>query len=100
MKRIITLVAVAALMVALTAMPALAQQNQTGLVNVGVDLDNNNILTQNEVIVAVPVGIAANVCGVNANVLAQQIGDPQFGGCTADADSIADIRPGPFRPQQ
>ncbi len=99
MKRIIASLIVAALMVALTAMPALAQQNQTGLVNVGVDLDNNNILTQNEVIVAVPVGIAANVCDVNANVLALQLRD---GGasCTATSNAIADIRPGPFQPQQ
>ncbi len=100
MKRMIALLTVTALMVALTATPALAQQNQSGLVNVGIDLDDTNVLTQNEVIVAVPIGIAANVCGVNANVLAQQKNNPSFVGCTADADAIADIKPGPFNPQQ
>lgn len=56
--------------------PALAQQN--GLVNVDVsnvlndlDLDLlNNSLNNNTV--QVPIGIAANVCGVDANVLAGQ----------------------------
>ncbi len=98
-KAVFAVLLTSALMVAFAATPALAQQNQTGLVNVGVDLDNNNILSQNEVIVAVPVGIAANVCGVDVNVLAQQKNNPSFVGCTADADAIADIQPGPFQPQ-
>ena len=39
-----------------------------GLVNVTV----TDLLNQNEVNVQVPIGVAANVCGVNANVLASQ----------------------------
>ncbi len=65
MKRIIALLTVTALMLALTAMPALAQQN--GLVNIEV----RNVLNNNKVAVQVPIGIAANVCGVQANILAQ-----------------------------
>ncbi len=67
------------------------------LVGVGVDVNNNQILDQNEVIAQVPVGIAANVCGVNAAVLAQQRNDGSTG-CTATSDAIATV-PGPFQPQ-
>ena len=64
---------------ALTTTPALAQvSNQGGLVNVDVsnvlndlDLDLlNNSLNNNTV--QVPVGVAAAVCGIDANVLAHQ----------------------------
>ena len=66
------------------------------LVGVGIDVNNNQILDQNEVVVQVPVGIAANVCDVNANVLAQQRkrGSTR---CVSDADSFATV-PGPFQP--
>ena len=65
-----------AVMMAAIATPAIAQQN--GLVNVDVsnvlnnlDLDLlNNSLNNNAV--QVPIGVAANVCGVDANVLASQ----------------------------
>lgn len=67
MKRILALISVAALMVALTAMPALAQPQQRGLVNVNI----TDVVTLEDVIVQVPIGVAANVCGVQANVLAQ-----------------------------
>lgn len=57
--------------------PGMAQQS--GLVNVDVSNVANNIarninvdVSQIPVTVQVPIGIAANVCGVNANVLAQQ----------------------------
>jgi hypothetical protein len=64
---------------ALTATPALAQvSNQGGLVNVDVtnvlnslDLDLlNNSLNNNTV--QVPIGVAAAVCGIDANALAHQ----------------------------
>ena len=67
MKRILALISVAALMVALAAMPALAQPQQRGLVNVNI----TDVLTGNEVAVQIPIGVAANVCGVQANVLAR-----------------------------
>ena len=79
------LVAVAAMTV--LAAPAAAQQN--GLVNVDVsnvlnnlDLDLlNNSLNNNTV--QVPIGIAANVCGVTANVLAAQKKGSDPVSCTA-----------------
>jgi hypothetical protein len=54
--------------------------------------------------VQVPVGIAANICGVSANVLAQQRRSDQDVTCTAqgegDATSNTVIRslPRPFQP--
>ncbi len=85
------LIATAAL--AAIATPAVAQQN--GLVNVDVsnvlnnlDLDLlNNSLNNNTV--QVPIGIAATVCDVSANVLAAQrkAGGPTT--CTAKSTSEA-----------
>ena len=68
MRRLLALISVAALMVALTAMPVLAQPLFSGgLVNItiidAVSLEETNV--------QVPIGVAANVCGVQANVLAQ-----------------------------
>ena len=61
------------------ASPAAAHQQ--GLVNLDVDV------TDNEVIVQVPIGIAANVCGVNAAVLAtgSQSTDPV---CETDVSNL------------
>jgi hypothetical protein len=70
---------IAAAALAAVATPALAQvSNQGGLVNVDVsnvlnnlDLDLlNNSLNNNTV--QVPVGVAAAVCGIDANVIAKQ----------------------------
>lgn len=84
------------------ATPALAQVNTSGgLVNVSVQnvdilknfLNNDQIAALNNVsvpvTVQVPIGVAANVCGVNANVLASQrkAGDPVS--CTARNGSKA-----------
>ena len=77
-------VAVATLAV-VGASPASAQtNNQSGLVNVNVQ----NLALQIPVSVAVPVGVAANVCGVNANVLATQLPSGPVS-CTATSDSTA-----------
>jgi len=61
-----------------TAVPALAQNNSS-LVTVNISNVANNLaqnlkvdVSQIPVTVQVPVGVAANVCGVDANVLAQQ----------------------------
>ena len=67
---------------------------QSGLVNVDISNVANNIarninvdVSQIPVTVQAPIGIAANVCGVNANVLAQQgVGAAQ---CTATSTSNA-----------
>jgi hypothetical protein len=92
---------------AAVATPALAQVNTSGgLVNVSVQnvdvlknfLNNDQIAALNNVsvpvTVQVPVGVAANVCGVNANVLAQQkkTGDATCtarNGSKALADAVA-----------
>ncbi len=71
-----------------------AHAQQAGLVNVDISNVANNIaqninvdVSQIPVTVQVPVGIAANVCGVNANVLARQgTGAAQ---CTATSTSTA-----------
>ena len=72
----------AAAVAAAGATPALAQQG--GLVNVSIDdvsvlnnfLDGSQIAALNNVsvpvTVQVPIGVAANVCGIDANVLAHQ----------------------------
>jgi hypothetical protein len=93
---------IAAAAVAAIATPAAAQlTGQGGLVNVSVSnvdilknfLNNDQIALLNgvqvPVTVAVPIGVAANVCGVNANVLAAQkkTGDPVT--CTARNGSKA-----------
>ena len=92
----------AAAAVAATATPAVAQiGNSQGLVAVNVTDVNilNNFLNDTQiaalnnvtvpVTVQVPIGVAANVCGVNANVLASQrkAGDPVT--CTARNGSKA-----------
>jgi glutamine phosphoribosylpyrophosphate amidotransferase len=78
--------AVAAASLALmAALPASAQTNgQSGLVNVNVQ----DLALQVPVSVAVPVSAAANVCGVNVNVLAQQLQNGPVS-CTATSDSTA-----------
>lgn len=57
-----------------------------GLVNIAVD----DVLSQNDVNVQVPVGIAANVCGVSVAVLATLVPAPGPVDCTATA-TIEDI---------
>ena len=86
MKRVIAILAVAMLMVFSTVAPALAQR-QVGLVNIIIE----------DVAIAVPVAVAANVCNVNANVIEAQFIGTQEAVCTADADAMAQI-PGPFQP--
>ena len=81
MRRIHTVLAtaIAALtMGLLVAGPASAQTTQNGLVNVNIQ----------NVTIQVPIAIAANLCDINVNVLAQQ---QRNGGaqCTATAQSIA-----------
>jgi branched-subunit amino acid ABC-type transport system permease component len=90
---------IAAAAVALTATPSLAQVNTSGgLVNVSVQnvdilknfLNNDQIAALNgiqvPVTVAVPIGVAANVCGVSAAVIGKSTSDPV---CTARNGSKA-----------
>lgn len=82
MKRIIALITTMALMMALSAMPALAQPILTGgLVNV-------TIVDVEDVVVQVPVAAAANICGIDVNVLVEDLQDGDAN-CTATAISRA-----------
>ncbi len=77
--------ALGALSVAAASSPAYAASNsQNGLVNVNLQ----DIAVQAPVTVAVPVGIAADVCNVSAAVLAQQANLGQAS-CTATTTSTA-----------
>jgi hypothetical protein len=78
--RMAALIAVAVLPLAATAAYAQPGGNQAGDSLVNVQISDLTIL--------VPVGVAANLCDVNANVLAEQV---RSGGaeCTATATSIA-----------
>jgi hypothetical protein len=69
-------------MTALVAVPASAQPEQNGLVNIIVD----------DVTVQVPVSVAANICDVNVGILAAQldVGDTN---CTATSESTASRGP-------
>ncbi len=67
-----------------TFVPSQAQQ-QEGLVNVNVSDVELGVIAN----VQAPVGIAANVCGVAANVLAQDVGGTGEAACEATAESAA-----------
>jgi hypothetical protein len=86
MKRLIAVLATAALMASSVVAPALAQE-QSGLVNIIIE----------DVVVAVPVAVAANICDVNVNVIAEQFVGTEDVVCEADADAMAEVPP-PFRP--
>ena len=80
---------VGALAVGIGAPSAGAQTTQRGLVNVAVDDVN------------VPIGVAANVCNVSANVLSQAIGSPSgVGDCDAVAEPTATGGGGPGHTRQ
>lgn len=91
--------AVASAALAFSAAPALAQNNGLVVVdlsNANVELLNNlaqNLNIQNvnvlrDVQVQVPIGIAAAICDVNANVLAKQRKNSNFK-CTAQNQTTA-----------
>jgi len=92
-----TLVAATTVALGLAMAPAFAQNQSTqgGLVNVSLgnvkpEIAKNINVSENQVpvTVQVPVGVAANVCGVDANVLAQQ-GRGGTAQCTAKNTSTA-----------
>jgi hypothetical protein len=76
---------------ALAFSPAAYAQQQEGLVTVNVS--NNEILEELQlsapVDVQVPIGIAANVCGIDANVIAEQRKDDENWSCEAENTSQA-----------
>jgi hypothetical protein len=89
MRRITTAVAAACALALATATGAMAQTNQSGLVNVNV-ADNT---------VQVPIAIAANICDVSVGILASNIADTGSATCDALAASGATVTPsGPGGP--
>jgi hypothetical protein len=78
--RFATLLTTGAVAVGLVAAPGASAQ-QSGLVNV----DIHNVLNNNRVAVAIPINAAANICGVQVNVLAQQLASGPVE-CTAGAN--------------
>ena len=75
-----------ALTVAMLAMPASAQPVVIGGGLVNVNVSGNTI--------QVPIGVAANVCDVNAAVLVQEFEDNGTADCDATVESIASRGPG------
>ena len=85
MRKMLTLVAalLAIVATALVAMPASAQTQQDGLVNVNLE----------GIDIGLPIAVAANVCDLDVNVIAESrsLGETA---CTADAESGAVFGPG------
>ncbi len=85
-KRAVTTAAVAGGMALAPTVPALAQGPVVtgGLVNVTVTnlLNNDTILSNNNVGVGVAAGVAANVCGVAVNVISTELASGQNVNCT------------------
>ena len=80
---------------AIACLPAAFAQAQSGLVNVNVSNVANDIarnlsvdVSQIPVTVQAPIGVAANVCGVAANVLGQQAASGNAS-CAATTTSTA-----------
>jgi len=85
-KRLVTTLFATGLLAAGVASPASAQPVVTGgLINVTLV----DVLSHDEIAVQVPVGIAANVCDVNAAVLLAAVRDTGSATCDATAESIA-----------
>jgi hypothetical protein len=83
-KRLVVAAIVAGSLAAGAATPAAAQtQTQTGLVNVAIG----------DVVIQVPVAIAANICDLNVGVLVGDFRDDGEAKCTAVSGSEATITP-------
>jgi hypothetical protein len=80
--------ALAAAMALTVGISSTASAQQSGLVNVNVEDVDLGVIAQ----VQVPIGIAANVCNVGANVLAADIDQDGEAECTADAETVANNR--------
>jgi hypothetical protein len=86
MKKFLATTFATALMAFGIAAPASAQPVVTGgLINVTLV----DVLSHDNIAVQVPVGIAANVCDVNAAVLLAAVRDTGSATCNATAESIA-----------
>jgi hypothetical protein len=83
-KRIVASACATAMAAVAFAAPATAQP-QIGLVNVDLDVSHNNI--------AIPVSVnaAANICGVEVEVLTTDLLDNNQAFCAADADQTVEL---------
>jgi len=80
MKRILATSATAAIVLTGSTLGLAAPANAQPLVTGGlVNIDTGDILSNNNVALGVALGLAANICDVNVNVLAVQLRD---GGAT------------------
>jgi hypothetical protein len=86
-KRMMASVFATALAAVAIAAPTATAQPQIGLVNIDLDVSHNNI--------AIPVSVnaAANICGVEVDVLTTELltGD-RTATCEADADQTVELR--------
>lgn len=80
-KRLLAAAGVAATISVVPAIPAFAGglPGNGGLVNVTV----TDVLNNNQTSVQIPLDVAANVCGVNVNVLSAQLAGAGNATCTA-----------------
>ena len=79
---------IAAAGLALALSGAAFAQNQDGLVNVAVDDSLNDIASNNAV--QIPIGIAAQVCGVSVDALAIDEATNTATGCTLTQEMVSD----------
>ena len=85
--RVSTVLATAAVSLGIMAGPAAAQNQgqQNGLVNIAVV----DVLNNNQVAVQVPIGVAANVCGVNVGIIQENRNSPLAADCASSTDPSA-----------
>ncbi len=95
-SRLTAVLATVAVSLGLAAGPAAAQNsgNQNGLVNVNVQ----DVLNGNQVAIQAPIGVVANVCGVNVGIIqdARRAGAPV--NCNASNEQATEANfPAPFQ---
>lgn len=84
MRRILALMSVTALMVVALAVPATAAPLVDVTLTDVIDANGNNVVVQ------VPISVAANVCDVNVAVLLAAIEDDGDTNCEATSTAVAD----------
>jgi hypothetical protein len=85
-KRMMASVFATALAAVAIAAPTATAQPQIGLVNIDLEVSENNI--------AIPVSVnaAANICGVEVDVLTTELLTNGQAFCEADADQMVELR--------
>jgi hypothetical protein len=85
-KRVMASVFATALAALAIAAPGATAQPQIGLVNIDLEVSRNNI--------AIPVSVnaAANICGVDVEILTADLLDNNQAECDADVDNTIELR--------